>query len=121
MSPKSVTSDVDVLLTDTIKEVKAKIKEVQRTTYPRLIGDNNMPLETHKLVSDYGLKNGDHLRTGEAKHDRYITDTRMSEMKRTQRDFRGQIPMRFHDPTYMMDQTLCRQIEVDSQRLQRPP
>ena len=113
-SPKSVTSDVDVLSTDTIKEVEAKIKEVQKTTYPRLIGDDNMPLENHKLVSDYDLKNGDHLRTGKAKHDRYILDTRMSEMKRTQRDFRDQIPMRFHDPIYKSNQTLCRQNEVDS-------
>ena len=82
-SPKSVNSDVDVLSTDTGEEVKAKIKEVQKTTYSRLTIDNNMPLENRKSVSDYGLKNGDHLRTGEAKHDRYIIDTRMSEMKRT--------------------------------------
>ena len=34
--------------------------------------------------------------------------TRMSEM-RTQKDFGGHIPMRFHDPIYTMDQTLCRQ------------
>ena len=80
-----------------------------------------MPLENHKLVSDYGLKNDDHLRTGKAKYDRYIMDTKMSEMKRSQRDFGGHLPMRFHDSIYMMDQTLCRQTEVHSQRLQRPP
>ena len=69
-SPKTVTSEIDILSTDTIEVVKAKIKEVQKNAYPRLIRDDNVGLEDHKLVSDYGLKNGDHLRTGKARHKR---------------------------------------------------
>ena len=36
----------------------------------RLIGDDDIGLEDHKLVSDYGLKFGEHLRTGKAKQKR---------------------------------------------------
>ena len=69
-SPKNVTSEVDVLSTDTIEKVKEKIQKVQKNVYPRLVGDNDKGLENHKLVSDYGIKNGDHFRTAKAKHKR---------------------------------------------------
>ena len=47
-----------------------------------------------------------------------ITTTKMSEMRRTQKDLEGHFPMRFHDPSYTVDQTLCRQTEVHWQKVQ---
>ena len=34
------------------------------------VRNNNIGLENHKLVSDYGVKNGDHFRTAKTKHKR---------------------------------------------------
>ena len=58
---EKIISEITVLLSDTIEEVKEKIKEVQKTTYPRLARDDDQPSEDHELMSDYGVKNGDHL------------------------------------------------------------
>ena len=81
-SPKNVTSKIDILSTDTIEVVKAKIKEVQQNAYPRLVGDDDIGLDNQKLVSDYGIKNGDHFRTAKAKHKR---KNPTSEVRRQQK------------------------------------
>ena len=36
--------------------------------YPSLVGDYKQPFEDNQLVSQCGVQNGDHSRTGEAKH-----------------------------------------------------
>ena len=43
---------------------------MQINTYPRLIKDDDQPLDDHKLVSECGIQNGTHLRTAKAKHKR---------------------------------------------------
>lgn len=54
----------------TIQKIKEKVKVVQKATCPRLITDDDRPSEDHKLVSEYGIQNGTHLRTAKAKHKR---------------------------------------------------
>ena len=46
------------------------------------------------------------------KRDGYITTTKMSKMRRTQKDLEGYFPMRFHDLIATMGQALSRQNEI---------
>ena len=57
---------------------------MQKNTYPRLIGDDDQPLDDNKLVSEYSIQNGDHFRTAKAKHVRVKTGPRPVERRRQQ-------------------------------------
>ncbi|KAM0795117.1 hypothetical protein BDR22DRAFT_894472 [Usnea florida] len=46
------------------------------------VRNNNIGLENHKLVSDYGIKNGDHFRTAKAKHKRANPPSRVRHQRK---------------------------------------